>query len=417
LVVRIDVITYEETQPVYRISIDGVWKGDFINGMNTQTSGIQEALNYAAQIGDAVELGPGTFPVSTTILLPNMPGLVLRGASEYLTTIEQAPGFSGVIMQWAEQTSPNEGYYFGHFQMYGTAGGGSTYLLDLQQNEISAHGILDHIHVLHNNVAAIRLNGNDDTITINLFLETSTNTTGLWWDVAGGSADDIASKFFSGAMIQAQKFNFFGTVIGPYQYLRLYTSGQPAVYNFWGVYWNNEGGVNAQIYIVPSTQTGAVNIFQLNFIGCMINPSGLPLGNPFIYNPTSTTETIYAKFIDTLFQSSSAVNLFGPYINGYAEIDDTNPPLININVNNAAVSTPAVPASGTAQQNANPFPITVYLSGGSATEVQITKYGNTYTIWSSSSAAAIPPLAVRLNPGDSITITYSTAPAWTWTPA
>jgi translation initiation factor 2 beta subunit (eIF-2beta)/eIF-5 len=80
-------------------------------------------------------------------------------------------------------------------------------------------------------------------------------------------------------------------------------------------------------------------------------------------------------------------------------------------------STPTVPASGTAQANANSYPVEVYLSGGSATEVQATKYGNTYTIWSASTATAIPPLAIRLNPGDSITITYSTAPTWTWTPA
>jgi hypothetical protein len=81
-----------------------------------------------------------------------------------------------------------------------------------------------------------------------------------------------------------------------------------------------------------------------------------------------------------------------------------------------SISTPAVPSSGTALQNTTPYSVTVYLSGGSATQVQVTKGGNTYTVWSSSTATAIPSLAVRLNPGDSIKITYSTAPSWTWVP-
>jgi len=81
------------------------------------------------------------------------------------------------------------------------------------------------------------------------------------------------------------------------------------------------------------------------------------------------------------------------------------------------VSTPSVPSSGTAQSNTYPYPIDVYISGGSATAVQVTRQGSTYTVWSSSTATAIPPLLVRLEPGDSIAITYSTAPSWTWVPA
>jgi hypothetical protein len=81
------------------------------------------------------------------------------------------------------------------------------------------------------------------------------------------------------------------------------------------------------------------------------------------------------------------------------------------------VSTPSVPSSDTAQSNTYPYPVDVYVSGGSATAVQVTRQGATYTVWSSSSATAIPPLLVRLEPGDSITITYSSAPSWTWVPA
>ena len=96
----------------------------------TQTSGIQEALNYAALIGAPVLIGPGTFPVSTAILLPAIGnGLFIRGASEHLTTIEQAPGYTGPIMQWANPNTPNTMYYFGYFRLYGHNGGGGSCLL------------------------------------------------------------------------------------------------------------------------------------------------------------------------------------------------------------------------------------------------------------------------------------------------
>jgi hypothetical protein len=82
-----------------------------------------------------------------------------------------------------------------------------------------------------------------------------------------------------------------------------------------------------------------------------------------------------------------------------------------------SVSTPSVPSSGTTIQNTNPYPVDVYISGGLATQVQVTRNGITYTVWSSSSETVIPPLLVHLGAGDSITITYSTAPSWTWLPS
>jgi len=118
--------------------------------------------------------------------------------------------------------------------------------------------------------------------------------------------------------------------------------------------------------------------------------------------------------------------------NGFAQLVNSNPSYflsvdfewfdISNNIvykvlkNPNAPSTPAVPPSGTAQVNTNSYPVEVYVSGGSATQVQVTRYGNTYTVWSSSTASAIPPLVIRLNSGDSITITYTTAPTWMWVP-
>ena len=79
-----------------------------------------------------------------------------------------------------------------------------------------------------------------------------------------------------------------------------------------------------------------------------------------------------------------------------------------------SLTTPSVPASATAQQNTNPYPVDVYIYGGDVTEIQITKNGTAYTVLSVNTAIAMSGQSYRLNPGDSITLTYSTAPSWEW---
>ena len=77
-------------------------------------------------------------------------------------------------------------------------------------------------------------------------------------------------------------------------------------------------------------------------------------------------------------------------------------------------TTPSVPTSATAQQNTNPYPVDVYIYGGTVTEIQITKNGTTYTVFSNSTGLALSGQAYKLNPGDSITVTYTAAPTWEW---
>ena len=77
-------------------------------------------------------------------------------------------------------------------------------------------------------------------------------------------------------------------------------------------------------------------------------------------------------------------------------------------------STPSVPSSGTAQSNSNPYAVKVYVNGGAVTEIQITINGTAYTVFSNSTGLALSGQSYKLNPGDSITITYTTAPDWTW---
>ncbi len=138
-------------------------------------------------------------------------------------------------------------------------------------------------------------------------------------------------------------------------------------------------------------------------------------------SPVSWPNWPAVEITDNIIVSGTINQLIGLPGSGNNPGYITGSPLVARNYGVSAiypsVSTPSVPSSGTAQSNSYPYPVDVYISGGSATAVQVTRQGSTYTVWSSSSATAIPPLLVRLEPGDSITITYSTAPSWTWVPA
>ena len=75
------------------------------------------------------------------------------------------------------------------------------------------------------------------------------------------------------------------------------------------------------------------------------------------------------------------------------------------------ITAPAVPASGTTNTVANPYPypVEVFINGA-VTGIYITPAGKTQTqVFGSVSNAT-----VRLNPGDAIALTYTTAPTWTW---
>ena len=83
-------------------------------------------------------------------------------------------------------------------------------------------------------------------------------------------------------------------------------------------------------------------------------------------------------------------------------------PLQNVTV----TTTPTVPKSGAAQQNTYPFPVMVYVYGGTVTVIDYTPSGG-----SAIEIGTSGPAAVKLNPGDSITLTYSAAPSWNWAAA
>ena len=67
------------------------------------------------------------------------------------------------------------------------------------------------------------------------------------------------------------------------------------------------------------------------------------------------------------------------------------------------ITTPAVPASNAAEFNNNLRPVTVYIRGGTVTNITV-----------AGTALGVTSGTFRVIPGDSISITYSVAPTWFW---
>lgn len=70
---------------------------------------------------------------------------------------------------------------------------------------------------------------------------------------------------------------------------------------------------------------------------------------------------------------------------------------------NGAETSPAVPATGVAEDNPNPFPVTVYVTGGTVTEIAVNGVNT-----------GLDAGTFRVPAGGSITLTYSVAPTWVW---
>jgi len=157
----------------------------------------------------------------------------------------------------------------------------------------------------------------------------------------------------------------------------------------------------------PSNATAFYLAYTPNSSGTYYMPNIIMKGNTFNF-PTSNAS--FGGFVGSV--GATAANPSALFV----DLDNVFN-LSGINLPYPSTTTPSVPSSGTAQQNTYQYPVEVYVSGGSATAVQVTRSGSTYTVWSTSTATAIPPLLVRLEPNDSITVTYTTAPTWTWVPA
>ena len=161
-------------------------------------------------------------------------------------------------------------------------------------------------------------------------------------------------------------------------------------------------------------------------IGCEQGPnSGNPqtsdvsiVGNQ-CYDPQTTKTQAYGI---ALRNSTADTVVTGNQLNGNTNplyIASTNAGGSNIvrenppyNPQGFAITTPAVPSSGTAEENTNPFPVRIYFqTTGAVTAVVLTdQFGTAKTV----SASITVGTSITLDEGESLTLTYTTAPTWVW---
>ena len=138
-------------------------------------------------------------------------------------------------------------------------------------------------------------------------------------------------------------------------------------------------------------------------------------GDYMVLNGSTSSYTIDTLILENL--TGILFNNLTLYQNSTLTVNYLKSANLTINLNGytltynsgTAATTPSVPASGTAQSNTNPYPVNVYLYGGTVTVIDYTPSGGSATQVGTSG-----PATVRLNPGDSITLTYSGTPTWNW---
>ena len=179
-------------------------------------------------------------------------------------------------------------------------------------------------------------------------------------------------------------------------------------------------------FLVHPENTSSIYLMHIGevtaqYVGTLINSTLGSIAmviNSIDYGDGTTSSDTLIDNTNTLYLVINGLNVAGPTSDGLSApslgtINDTTYVRIK-GMSLITVTTPSVPASGTAQQNLNLTAVNVYIYGGDVTEIQITRNGTAYTVLSVSTAIAMSGQVYKLNPGDSITITYSTAPSWEW---
>lgn len=96
-----------------------------------------------------------------------------------------------------------------------------------------------------------------------------------------------------------------------------------------------------------------------------------------------------------------------PVVRGYFQdgvnINNQKADVINYNTAPGNIAAPAIPASGTAQTNTNDRPAMINVYGGTVTAIDIDGVSTGLTSGT-----------FRLMPGETVKLTYSVAPSWTW---
>jgi hypothetical protein len=235
----------------------------------TASTVINDVLSHFGGGDGSIAFGPGTYPLTSELLLPDV------GGGQFIGAGEDATYFTGTLatplIGWTTPTDVHARWLFSSFDVEGknTAGGPVT---DLHQTEISAQLTINEVLVSNTATSgtetAISLSGDEDTITTHDIFTNAGGTPAVVWSIPSGYAADYNS-FWNGATMAAQAFAFYGTVVGDNAIspigLNLYNTGQAAsLYSLYSVYFNGPIGTSPITVSQTGADTGSVELLLDN---------------------------------------------------------------------------------------------------------------------------------------------------------
>jgi hypothetical protein len=392
---------------------------EYVNSTKTSTLGLQEAFNSLSEKNRKIVIKAGYYDIgSNTLTLPNIPNATIEIEGEvpagYNSQSSSLPNDSVGALIYSTYSSTNvyngviqvdsTGYSSGEFNEIHIKNIGiiTEYDSSIGSAQAGAFNLLYANRCKIENCVAMT---NEAQGNITSYSNTGSGVAGF--TLNGGQGYAIAENCFAynyhvGFIVSAHT-----TIIGCLAY-------QCAT----GIYVNF--GTYTATYTDHPIQLVNLDIEQY-YIAIDINSSASTCG---IYGTLTLEWASYTTYLisDTGNLLYGELYILG-HLTGTTDLDVTQ----NITCDGAenviirvphnlypVPTTPTVPTSATAQENTNPYPVNVYMYGGTVTEIQITKNGTAYTVFSNSTGLALSGQAYKLNPGDSITVTYTTAPTWEW---
>lgn len=400
----------------------------FIDTPKTQTGGIQEAGNY----GTEIILRPGIYEINAPMQFTHSVHIIGSGKWSPFgnSSISDIPDDITVLRA---MSSFSAGYLI---QMYNSAIYIENVTLDLNGmsiNGINAYSSSDYplpsqqLYNVLNNVYGINS-------VSGYYYFTETNT---WNNIferciftGSGSSIQITNSGSNVWVLNTQDYTSGGMYLdGIFNYIfggiqQLVQIGGSAFFEQCN-WTNNYTDTDISLLGGMSTLSISNSVIYLQS-AYVINFNSYSVNNLSLFNNEFIDEYNYSPSV--IFSSLTAYGIFNIAGNLLVLNGTTTLPTLNGNpfslteintyhyaLDYAPPSTPSVPASGTAQSNANPYAVKVYINGGALTEVQISINGTAYTVYSNSTASAVYE-GFTLPAGASITLTYTTAPTWSWLP-
>jgi hypothetical protein len=439
---------------------DGSDYGAFTPG--TTTSGIQEALTALEGTGGKVFIKPGIYQVNSAMTYTSFfpveicgiwandseNGTTLTGAwgtfiqpgssfptDSYLLTVNGASSSNGgrlylhdvEFLGWkvdAGGTIPDGG----NASVYGVSFGNNIVACRLENIKFEGLGLalnaesgggpmfFDHLHFA--NCGGTSSSPTNETVNLSMNSAFFSNCEFY----AGYVTQHILQQ--NGTSLTMENCHFYGNLSGTAtasDAMTLYSSDQVAISN---CYFDNYksyviviGGTPSVLSVV-NCRVGGKTGSQSPFILFNSSPS-----TPITVSLANIHLTDYNTLLEVssglTFPAGSTLTGKGIHIIGSdSGIGLTSYPsnfVMNIELATPlgfGITSPSVPASGTAQVNTFPFPVRVYLlTGGTGTAFTLTDpAGNAKSV----TATLLAGMEWTLDPGASITLTYSTAPTWAW---